>query len=402
MKEFQEPSRRILEGIKVLDVSTLIAGPYCASLLGDLGAEVIKVEHPRGGDGIRQVGTTFPEGEGALFLAINRNKKDLTLALDKPGGQKILRRLIEWADVLIENFRPDIGRQYQLEYEQVRGIRPDIVYLSITGFGEDGPYRLKPGTDHVFQGLSGLTSISGKPGQGPMRIGTPLADMTASLYSCLGVVSAILHRQRTGEGQQICVNLLDAAMCLQTTLFTEYFISGRPPIPTGNASPFAYPVDIFPSADGYVSIGAFNDKFWQNLCRALDLDPLADDPLFNTPNNRLSNREKLGSILSKVLATRKTQVWLEMLEEADVPCGPVHDYDTIFSNPQVLHNQLVKTLPHSRLKEVRTLGNPIAFSRTPAREEKAAPLLGEDTDSVLQSLGYEAEEVKEFREEKII
>ena len=402
MKEFQEPSRRILKGIKVLDLSTLITGPYCASLLGDLGAEVIKVEHPRGGDGIRQAGTTFPEGESALFLAINRNKKDLTLALDKPGGQEILKRLIERADVLIENFRPDIGRQYQLEYEQVRVIRPDIIYLSITGFGEDGPYCLKPGTDHVFQGLSGLTTISGQPGQGPMRIGTPVADMTASLYSCFGVMSALFHRQKTGEGQRICVNLLDAAMCLQTTLFTEYFISGRRPTPTGNASPFAYPVDIFPSADGYVSIGAFNDKFWRNLCRALNLDPLADDPLFNTLDNRLSNREKLGSILSKVLATRKTREWLEMLEEADVPCGPVHDYDTIFSDPQVLHNQLVKKLPHSRLKEIRTLGNPIAFSRTPAREEGSAPLLGEDTDSVLQSLGYQAEEVKEFRKKKII
>ena len=402
MKEFQETSRCILEGIQVLDVSTLITGPYCASLLGDLGAEVIKVEHPRGGDGIRQVGTTFLEGESALFLAINRNKKGLTLALDKPGGQEILRRLIERADVLIENFRPDIGRQYQLEYEQVRAIRPDIIYLSITGFGEEGPYRLKPGTDHVFQGLSGLTTISGKPGQGPMRIGTPVADMTASLYSCLGVVSALFHRQKTGEGQRICVNLLDAAMCLQTTLFTEYFISGRRPTPTGNASPFAYPVDIFRSADGYVSIGAFNDKFWRNLCKALNLETLADDPWFSTQEKRLANREDLGSLLSKVLISRKTREWLEILEKADVPCGPVHDYDTIFSDPQVLHNQLAKRLPHSRLKEVRTLGNPITFSQTPAREGRGAPLLGEDTESVLQLLGYKPEEVKEFRKKKVI
>ncbi|HXZ34791.1 MAG TPA: CoA transferase [Thermodesulfobacteriota bacterium] len=402
MKGTQTASRRILEGIRVLDLSTLITGPYCASLLGDLGGEVIKVEHPRGGDGGRQVGSTFLEGESALFLAINRNKKDLTLALDKPAGQEILRRLIARADVLIENFRPDIGRQYQLDYEQVRAIRPDIIYLSITGFGEEGPYRLKPGTDHIFQGLSGLATISGKLGQGPIRVGTPVVDMTASLYSCLGVVSALLHRQRTGQGQQICVNLLDAAMCVQSPLFTEYFITGHRPTPTGNASPFAYPVDIFPSADGNVSIGAFNDKFWRNLCRALNLDSLADDPWFNTPEKRLSNREELGSLLSKVLATRKTREWLKILEEADVPCGPVHDYDAVFSDPQVLHNQLVKTLPHSRLNEVRTLGNPISFSQTPAREERSAPLLGEDTDSILHSLGYKPEEVKEFREKKII
>ena len=250
--------------------------------------------------------TAFREGESALFLAVNRNKKDLTLALDKLEGQEILRGLIERADVLIENFRPDIGRQYQLDYEQVRAIRPDIIYLSITGFGEEGPYRLKPGTDHVFQGLSGLATISGKPGQGPLRIGMPVADMTASLYSCLGVVSALFHRQKTGEGQLICVNLLNAAMCLQTTLFSEYFISGRRPIPTGNASPFAYPVDIFPSADGYVSIGAFNDKFWRNLCSALKLETLADDPGFNTQEKRLANREDLGSLLSKVLATAQS------------------------------------------------------------------------------------------------
>jgi CoA:oxalate CoA-transferase len=402
MKGTQEPSRRILEGIRVLDLSTLITGPYCASLLGDLGAEVIKVEHPRGGDVGRQLGITFREGESALFLSVNRNKKSLTLALDQPRGQEILERLIARVDVLIENFRPDIGRQYQLEYEQVRAIRPDIIYLSITGFGEEGPYSLKPGTDHIFQGLSGLATISGKPGQGPMRVGTPVVDMAASLYSCLGVVGALLHRQKTGDGQRICVNLLDAAMCLQTTLFTEYFISGRRPTPTGNASPFAYPVDILSSADGHVSIGAFNEKFWRNLCHALNLNSLADDPRFNTLEKRLSNREELGALLSKVLATRKTRDWLEILEKADVPCGPVHDYDTIFSDPQVLHNQLTKRLPHRRLKEVRTLGNPISFSQTPAREEQGAPLLGEDTDSILQSLGYTPEEAKEFREKKVI
>jgi crotonobetainyl-CoA:carnitine CoA-transferase CaiB-like acyl-CoA transferase len=402
MKEAQKASRRILEGIRVLDLSTLITGPYCASLLGDLGAEIIKVEHPRGGDGGRQVGITFLEGESALFLAINRNKKDLTLALDKLTGQEVLRRLIARTDVLIENFRPDIRREYQLDYEQVRAIRPDIIYLSITGFGEEGPYRLKPGTDHIFQGLSGLATISGKPGQGPIRVGTPVVDMAASLYSCLGVVSALLHRQKSGEGQQICVNLLDAAMCLQTPLFTEYFITGRRPTPTGNASPFAYPVDIFPSADGHVSIGAFSDKFWRNLCRALTLDSLADDPRFNTPEKRLSNRGELGALLSRVLITRKTGEWLEILEKADVPCGPVHDYDTVFSDPQVLHNQLAKRLPHSLVREVRTLGNPISFSQTPAKEERGAPLLGEDTDSILHSLGYRPEEVKEFRKKKVI
>lgn len=395
-------SRRILEGYIVLDLATLISGPYCASLLGDLGAEVIKIEHPRGGDGMRQIGTTFLEGESALFLSMNRNKKDLTLGLDRPEGQGILRKLISRADVLIENFRPDIRREYRLEYPEVGKINPRIVYLSITGFGEEGPYRVKPATDHIFQGMSGLMTISGDPAGGPMRVGTPVADITAALYATFGVVSALLHRQRTGEGQMISINLLDSAMCLQASLMTEYFITGRTPVPTGNASPFAYPVDVFPSANGYVSIGAFNDKFWRNLCTALNTETLAEDPRFSTQEKRLANRGKLASLLSRILVTRKTEEWLRILEKADVPCGPVHDYDTLFSDPQVVRNGLLKRLPHSRLKEVRTLGNPLLFSKTPAREEKAAPVLGEDTNSVLESLGFKPEEVNELRKKKVI
>ncbi len=402
MRMESKQSRRILEGYLVLDLATLISGPYCASLLGDLGAEVIKIEHPQGGDGMRQIGTTFLEGESALFLSMNRNKKDLTLALDRPEGQGILQKLISRADVLIENFRPDIRREYRLEYPEVEKINPRIVYLSITGFGEEGPYSVKPATDHIFQGMSGLMSISGDPAGGPMRVGTPVADITAALYATFGVVSALLHRQRNGEGQMISINLLDSAMCLQANLMTEYFITGRTPVPTGNASPFAYPVDVFPSANGYVSIGAFNDKFWRNLCTALNAEMLAQDPCFSTQEKRLANRGKLASLLSGILVTRKTEEWLRILEKADVPCGPVHDYDTLFSDPQVLRNALLKRLPHSRLKEVRTLGNPLLFSRTPAREEKAAPVLGEDTNSVLESLGFKPEEVNELRKKKVI
>jgi CoA:oxalate CoA-transferase len=391
----------ILDGYLVLDLSSLITGPYCASLLGDLGAEVIKVELPRGGDGLRHVGT-FVENESILFLSANRNKKGVTLALDKPEGREILDHMIARSDVLIENFRPDIRRQYGLEYSRVCQVKPDIIYLSITAFGEEGPYRLKPGTDHVFQGLSGIMTVSGEAGQGPIRVGVPVADMTAALYASFGVMSALLNRERTGEGQMICTNLLDAAMCLQTTLMTEYFMTGKEPVPCGNDSPFAYPVGVFRSADSHISISAYNNKFWRRLCRALQIETLVDDPRFDSPEKRLANKEELKPILAKRFSSKSTAEWRIILEETDIPCGPIHSYDALFSDPQVIHNELAIRLPHPSLKEVRTLGNPIRMSGTQAMEHTGAPLLGEHTDSVLSALGYSDGEINELRGKHII
>ncbi len=393
--------RTVLDGYLVLDLSSLITGPYCASLLGDLGAEVIKVELPRGGDALRQVGV-FVEDESILFLSANRNKKGITLALDKPEGREILDHMITRADVLIENFRPDIRRRYGLEYSRVCQVNPDIIYLSITAFGEEGPYRLKPGTDHVFQGLSGIMTVSGEAGQGPMRVGVPVADMTAALYASFGVMSALLHRERTGEGQMICTNLLDAAMCLQITLMTEYFMTGKEPLPCGNDSPFAYPVGVFRSADSHISISAYNNKFWRRLCRALQLEALVDDPRFDSPKKRLANKEDLKPILSKRFSSKSTAEWLAILEKTDIPCGPIHSYEALFSDPHVMHSELARRLPHPSLKEIRTLGNPVRLSRTPAVERTGPPLLGEHTDSVLAALGYSDGEINGFREKNII
>lgn len=402
MKASRNPkSLNILGGYLVLDLSSMLAGPYCASLLGDLGAEVIKVELPGEGDAVRHVGFLV-EDASTLFLSANRNKKGVTLALDRPEAREILDRMIGRADVLIENFRPDIREQYGLEYNRVCQVRQDIVYLSITAFGEDGPYRLKPGTDHVFQGLSGIMTISGEAGQGPARVGVPVADMTTALYASYGVMGALLHRQRTGEGQLICINLLDAAMCLQATHMTEYFITGKEPIPCGNDSPFAYPVGVFTSKDGYVTISVYNDKFWRSLCTALKLNALVDDPRFVTGEKRLANKEDLRAILAERFSTRSTAEWLAILEKTDVPCGPVHSYDALFADPQVVHNNLVRSLPHPDLKEVRTLGNPLRLSQTPAVEHTVSPVLGQHTDSLLSALGYSDAEINEFRKKHVI
>ena len=390
-----------MTGLVVLDLAQLITGPWCASLLGDMGADVIKIESPKGGEALRHIGP-FVEGESTLFLSVNRNKKALTLDLSQEAGRAILERLIGRADVFIQNFRPDIRQAYGVEYHRVRAAKPDIIYLSISAFGEEGPYRLKPGTDHVFQGLSGLMSVSGEPGQGPLRVGVPAADMTAALYSCLGVMSALYHRRATGKGQEIRINLLDAAMCLQQTTVTEYLLSGRKPEPTGNSSPFACPVSMFPTADGYLNVSAFNDKFWRALCRAVESEDLLEDPRFKTPEDRLFRRDELEAILSERFSLGNTSRWLERLEAADVPCGPVHDYETLFKDPQVGENNLKRSLPHWHLGSMETLGNPLGFSLTPAREIMGAPGLGEHTDEILKEAGLSSDYILTLREQGII
>lgn len=394
-------SKSILSDYVVLDLASLITGPYCATMLADLGAEVIKLEHPEGGELLRHIGI-MKEGESSLFLAVNRNKKGMTLNLDMPEGREILERVIARADVVIENFRPDIKKRYHLTYEDLCRIKPDIVSLSVTGFGEKGPYDLKPGTDHVFQGLSGIMSVSGEEGQGPLRVGVPIADMTASLCAAVGVISALLHRERSGQGQQICINLLDAAMFMQTTLIGDYFISGEKPVPCGNESPFAYPVGVFQTTDSYIAISVFNNKFWRNLCSALALEKLQNDSRFKTPQNRLDHKDALKPVLVQAFKTKKTEEWLSLLENMDVPCGPVHDYDSLFKDPQVIFNNLIRNLPHLRLRQVRTIGNPIRMSETPPVEKRSAPVLGEDTFSVLCDLGFQESEIEDLRKKKII
>lgn len=391
----------VLGNVLVLDLAQLITGPWCASLLGDLGAEVIKVEPPVHGEAMRHIGPEI-DGQAMLFLAINRNKRSLTLDLADPKGREVLDGLIARADVLIQNFRPDVRRAYRLEYEDVRRVRPDIVYLSVTAFGEDGPYCLKPGTDHVFQGLSGLMSVTGGPDTGPMRCGIPAADMTAALLSLSGVLAALLHRGRTGQGQKVEINLLDAAMSLQQTTLTEFLISGAQAPPTGNSSPFACPVSVFATRDGNISISAFNQKFWRSLCRALELEELLDDPRFADAAQRMAHREELEALLSDRLAQADSAHWLAALEAADVPCGPVHDYAALVDDPQVQGNGLIRELPHDQLGTVRTLGNPLSFSATPARPGAGAPLTGAHTGRILRELGYEPAQIKQLGDDGVI
>ena len=265
-----------------------------------------------------------------------------------------------------------------------------------------GPYKDKPGADHVFQGLSGIMSISGGPGQGPLRIGVPVADMTTAMFGVYGVLGALFHREKTGEGQLVAVNLLDAAMCLQTTLMTTYLFDGKEPEQLGNDNPFAYPVGCYETIDGYINISVFSDKFWNKLCIALEIEDLANDKRFSTGDKRLANKEDLRPILKERFVTKSTDEWLMLLEQADVPCGRVHSYGTVFSDPQVVQNNLVKTLFHPKLNKFKTLGNPVRFHNTAVRESQAASPLGSDTVSILRSIGYSKLQIEELRERKAI
>ncbi|MBU4563608.1 MAG: CoA transferase [Proteobacteria bacterium] len=396
-----DAAREVLAGMLVLDLSQLITGPWCTSLLGDLGAEVIKVESPRTGDVLRHLGPK-KQGEGILFLSVNRNKRSLTLDLSNPQGRRVLDRLVAKADVLVQNFRPDVRRAYGLEYENLRLVKPDLILLSVTAFGEDGPYALQPGTDHVFQGLSGLMSLSGEAGGEPMRCGVPVADMTAAMLSYSGVLAALLHRQLTGHGQEIKLNLLDAAMSLQQTTLTEYLLLGRQSPCIGNSSPFACPVGVFKTRDGSISISAFNDKFWCALCRALGQEGLLDDPRFQGHEQRMAHRAELETLLEQRLAQDDTAQWLHLLQAADVPCGPVHDYASLVRDPQVQRNGLVRDLPHDTLGTVRTLGNPLALGATPARAGQAAPVLGRHSEQILREFNFDHEQIQRLSSEGII
>ncbi len=395
----QEKQSQILKGYRVLDAANLIVGPYCASLLGDLGAEVIKIEFPGQGDVCRILGEKI-EGESSFFHSINRNKKSLTVDLVTDEGREIFHQLIKTTDVLILNYRVDFCRKHQLDYESLRRINKDIIYLSISAFGEEGPYCLKGGTDHILQGASGMMFATGESGRGPLKTGVHLSDMSSSLYASFGVMSALLHRQTTGEGQKVSINMLDASMCLQSPLISDYLFAGKKPIQSGNDSPFSYPVGTYRCKEGYINISAFTDKFWRKLCTSLNIEQLHDDPRFNSVAKRNENREMLKDILNERFATENANEWLKILQDDNIPCGLVHDYDSLFKDEQVIWNDLLRTLPHPTLDQVKTLGNPVRFSSSPAREETPAPKLGADTDAVLSSLGYSDQEIATLRNNK--
>lgn len=397
-----------LSGIRVLDLSRILAGPWATQMLADLGADVIKIERPQGGDDTRTWGPPFVEGangerEASYFLAANRGKKSVCIDLADERGATVVRELARHCDVVIENFKVGGLARYGLDYASLSAIRPALVYCSLSGFGQDGPYAERPGYDFLVQGMSGLMSITGEPGGSPMKVGVALADVISGLYACNGILAALRHRERTGEGQHVDIALLDSMIAALANQSQSHLVTGRDPKRLGNAHPSIVPYDTFRAKDGDFIIAVGNDGQFRRLCEVVGAAALGTDPRFATNAARVKNRDELTRLLQEQLAREPARVWIDALEKVDVPAGPINTLSTIFADPQVVHRQLRRELPHPTLGAVPSVANPIRLSRTPARYDRAPPVLGADTRAVLHALlGYPDSKLDELERAGVI
>jgi crotonobetainyl-CoA:carnitine CoA-transferase CaiB-like acyl-CoA transferase len=398
----EENMKKALEGIKVLDLSRALAGPYCTMMLADMGADVIKVEMPGRGDDSRSWGPPFVEGESAYFMSINRNKKSITLNMKSENSTEIIYKLIKQSDVLVENFRPGAMERLGLEYEQVKEMNPKIIYCSISGFGQNGPYRMLPGFDQVLQGMGGLMSITGDPGGSPIKVGVAIADISGGMFAAYGIVVALYNREKTCKGQMIDVSLLDSQVAWLTYRSGAYFASGEIPQPVGSGHPVIVPYQAFKAKDVYINIAVGNDQLWQKFCKTVGLEKVMDDPRFATNAKRVENREEIVKIVGDLVATKNGEEWLKILTDAGIPCGPIYTVDKIFADPQILHRQMLKELDHPKAGRIKVTGIPVKLSDTPGEVKTAPPVLGQHTQEILTELGYSGQDIKKLRQEKVV
>ena len=391
-----------LDGLRVLDVSQVMAGPFCCLLLGDMGAEVIKIEKPNGGDDSRRFGPPFINGESAAFMAMNRNKRSLALDLKQPAGQKILRQLAARADVLVENFRPGTLEALGLGYSDLSQDHPELIYCSISGYGQTGPYRERGGFDLVAQGVSGLMSITGHPGQAPVKVGVPLADLNAGMYATYGVLSAYIHRLRTGQGQHVDTSLLEGGLAYTVWESAIYFATGMVPPPMGSAHRMAAPYQAFRTADGYLTIGAANQANWEKLCTMLHRADLLTDPRFRDNPSRTQRAAELAQELETIFITRSTAEWLSILETTGMPIGPVNDMAAAYADPQVLARDMVVEIEHPIAGRVKNIGVPVKLSETPGQIRRPAPTLGQHTNEILDEIGLTQAEIAELGATRVV
>jgi len=392
-----------LDGVKVLDLTRVLAGPYCTMFLGDLGAEVVKVEQPGVGDDTRGWGPPFVGGESAYYLCVNRNKKSLTLDLKSNQGIEILRRLAETADVLIENFRPGTMERLGLGEKELRAVNPRLIYASLSGFGADGPMSDWPGYDLIVQAWGGLMSITGTPDGEPTKVGVAIIDLVAGLMLGKSIVAALFAREKLGVGQRIDTSLLEAEVACLINVGSNYLVEGKIPSRWGNAHPSIVPYQSFKTADGYLVIGVASEGIWRRFCQAIGRAELADDLRFTKNSNRVANRAALIAILYEIFLGRDTDAWLSLLTKAEVPCAPVQTVDQVFSAPQVLHREMLVEVEHPTAGSVRMAGIPVKFSTTPASIRLPPPLLGQHTKEVLDAwLGMKQEEIEELKRKSVI
>jgi crotonobetainyl-CoA:carnitine CoA-transferase CaiB-like acyl-CoA transferase len=390
-----------LEGIRVLDLTQIMAGPFCTMLLADLGAEVIKIENPRGGDDSRRMAPPFYNGESAAFMAMNRNKYGIAVDIRTPSGKEVLWRLIASADVLVENFRPGTMARLGFGFEEVHVRYPALVYCSISGFGQTGPYRERGGFDLVAQAMSGVLSVTGTPEE-PAKVGVPISDLNAGLYASHAILAALLWRGRTGDGQYIDTSLLEGALAYTIWESNEYWATGIAPQRLGTAHRLSAPYQVFATADGWIAIGAANQRNWEALARALNRPDLLQNPAFATNADRIANLPQLVETLTATFKTLATQDWLQTLEEAGVPSGPVLTLDQVYQHPQVQARAMDIQVEHPIAGRVHAIGFPVKYSMTPGQICRPAPVLGQHTFAILESLGYSPAQCHQFESNGIV
>jgi len=385
-----------LAGVKVLELAQIMAGPTCGMLLADLGADVIKVERIPGGDDTRSMDRPSVNGESAAFMAMNRNKRGIALNLKLPAAQEALKRMVAKADVLTENYRKGTLEKLGVGYETLKKTNPALIYCSISGFGRSGPYADKGGYDLIAQGMSGLMAITGEPGRPPVKVGSPVCDINGGMLAALGVVSAYVHRLKTGVGQMVDTSLFEAGIQQTYWQAAIHFATGDSPGAGGSAHPLSAPYQAFHAKDGWLTIGGANQPNWQRLARVLGAPEWIEDPRFLTNTHRMNNLDALVDLMSKKLATKTVAEWLALLEPAGVPCGPINSIARMLEDPHVLARDMVVELEHPKAGRTHAIGLPIKLSATPGKVERPAPLFGQHTREVLAEFEFGAREIEDL------
>ncbi|MFC9596509.1 CaiB/BaiF CoA transferase family protein [Peribacillus butanolivorans] len=391
-----------LDGVRIIDVSRVLAGPFCSMILGDLGADVIKIEHHESGDETRGWGPPFAQGESAYYLCANRNKQSMTLNLKSEKGKEIFRKLVSSGDIVVQNFKTGTLEKMGIGYEELKEFNPQLIMASITGFGLTGPYKDLPGYDYIIQAMSGLMSITGETDGSPMKVGVAIADILTGLYTCIGILSALHHREKTGEGQEIDISLMDCQVASLVNVASNYLFNGITPERMGNQHPNIVPYQTFHASDGELVVSVGNDEQFRRFTYVLERPDLAEQEQFKRNENRLLNKEELIPIVEDLLKRKTKKEWKVLLDDAGIPNGPINTIAEMLEDPQIKARDMLVNMEHPTVENLRVTGSPLKLSKTPATMRKHPPLYGEHTDSILAGIGYKPDEIIKFKQNKII